>query len=67
MSSEQGLRLHDVTVRYGSIVAVDSVDMDIEAGRIVGLLGPSGCGKELVVRVHSQHDGAPARPISIFS
>lgn len=39
-----------MTVRYGSIVAVDSVNMDIEAGRIVGLLGPSGCGKSTLLR-----------------
>lgn len=34
-----------LTKRYGRTVAVDHVDLDIPAGRIVGLIGPNGAGK----------------------
>jgi branched-chain amino acid transport system ATP-binding protein len=39
------LRVEDVGVRFGGIVALDSVSFDVEAGRIVGLIGPNGAGK----------------------
>src|SRR5205085_1279371 len=36
----RGLRM-----TYGSTVALDGIDLQIEAGRIVGLIGPNGAGK----------------------
>ena len=39
------LRVENVGVRFGGIVALDSVSFDVEAGRIVGLIGPNGAGK----------------------
>ncbi|MDT3669116.1 MAG: ribosome-associated ATPase/putative transporter RbbA [Aromatoleum sp.] len=38
-------RLVDVTLRYGTTLALDAVDLDIPAGRMVGLIGPDGVGK----------------------
>ena len=34
-----------LTKRYGRTVAVDHIDLEIPAGRIVGLIGPNGAGK----------------------
>lgn len=34
-----------LTKRYGKYTAVDSIDLEIPAGRIVGLIGPNGAGK----------------------
>ena len=34
-----------LTKRYGKTIAVNSIDLDIPAGRIVGLIGPNGAGK----------------------
>src|SRR5437660_8784628 len=40
----------DLSVRYGSNVAVRGVSMKIEANDITALIGPSGCGKSTLIR-----------------
>jgi ABC-type branched-subunit amino acid transport system ATPase component len=34
-----------VTVRFGGLVAVDSVDLEVRAGEFIGVIGPNGAGK----------------------
>ena len=36
------LTLRDVVVRYGDVRAVDRVSLDLEQGRVLAVLGPSG-------------------------
>ncbi|HEX2651198.1 MAG TPA: ABC transporter ATP-binding protein [Burkholderiales bacterium] len=43
--AEALLRVQNVGVRFGGIVALDNVSFDVERGRIVGLIGPNGAGK----------------------
>ncbi len=38
-------RLQDVSLRYGKMVALDAVSLDVPAGCTVGLIGPDGVGK----------------------
>jgi ABC-2 type transport system ATP-binding protein len=40
-----------LTKRYGPIVAVDGLDLDVPAGSITGLLGPSGSGRTTALRM----------------
>lgn len=44
-SAPPAVRLHGVTKRYGDLVAVDSIDLEIPQGSIFGLIGPNGAGK----------------------
>jgi len=38
-------RLRDVSLHYGKVQALAGIDLDIPAGRMVGLIGPDGIGK----------------------
>jgi ribosome-dependent ATPase len=41
--------IKDVTHRYGSVVALDSISLDIPSGLMVGIIGPDGVGKSTLM------------------
>src|SRR5438105_6115739 len=44
------IRLRGVVKRFGSIAAVDGLDLDVAYGTCVGLLGPNGAGKSTTMK-----------------
>ena len=45
------LSVNNVTKRYRTVTAVDSISLDIQPGKIQALLGPNGAGKSSLVRM----------------
>jgi ABC-2 type transport system ATP-binding protein len=45
------VQIRGLVKRYGALVALDGVDLDIRAGEIFGLLGPNGAGKTTLISI----------------
>jgi ABC-type Fe3+/spermidine/putrescine transport system ATPase subunit len=45
------IRLEGLTRRYGDVVALDELTLDIGGGTVTALLGPSGCGKTTALKL----------------
>jgi ABC-2 type transport system ATP-binding protein len=45
------LKCENLTKNYGSLVALDDINLTIESGKIIGLLGPNGSGKTTLIKL----------------
>ena len=45
------IKTQNLTMKFGDIVAVDNISLEIEAGEIFGFLGPNGSGKTTTIRM----------------
>ncbi|MEO8519264.1 MAG: ABC transporter ATP-binding protein [Dermatophilaceae bacterium] len=51
MKAGTRIEVRDLTKRFGSFTAVDSLSFSVEPGRITGFLGPNGAGKTTTLRM----------------
>lgn len=45
------LKLENVTKRFGGLIAVDHVNMEISSGQLIGIVGPNGSGKTTLFNI----------------
>ena len=50
-NAEIAIEARDLTMRFGSFVAVDHVNFRIPRGEIFGFLGSNGCGKSTTMKI----------------
>ena len=51
MSKENILRVSDITMQFGGVVAVDDLSLEVNKGEIIGLIGQNGAGKNTAFNV----------------
>ena len=62
MSKENVLKVENVTMQFGSVIAVDNLNLEVNQGEIVSLIGPNGAGKttafNVITGVYAPTNGA---------
>ena len=65
MAQGEALRLISIAKRYGDVVALEALDLDVGPGEIVALTGPSGAGKTTTCRLISGIEAPDAGEIRL--
>jgi multiple sugar transport system ATP-binding protein len=60
-----GVRLSGISKRFGEVLVIDDLSLDIESGEFVVFLGPSGCGKSTLLRMIAGLEGIDAGEILV--
>ena len=64
--AEQGIvDIRALVKRYGSVTAVDNIDLTVAGGTYCCVLGPSGCGKTSTLRMIAGHEDLSAGDITL--
>ncbi|NEQ25298.1 MAG: ATP-binding cassette domain-containing protein, partial [Microcoleus sp. SIO2G3] len=51
MAKELAISTHGLTKQFDRHIAVNDVDLEVEAGAVYGLIGPNGAGKTSLIRM----------------
>jgi putative spermidine/putrescine transport system ATP-binding protein len=65
MTEQSHIDIRGVTKAFGSVKAVDNVDLTIEGGSYCSMIGPSGCGKTTLLRMIAGHETPTSGTITI--
>ena len=60
------ISISGVTKRYGPVLAVDAVDLEIESGQVYALLGPNGAGKTTLIEILEGYRQRDAGEVSVL-
>ena len=62
MSKEHVLKVENVTMQFGGVIAVDNMNLEVNKGEIISLIGPNGAGKttafNVITGVYAPTNGA---------
>ena len=64
--ADVALEVRNLTRRYGDLVAVDDLNLTVNAGDIYGFLGPNGAGKTTAMRCMVGLIGRDSGQVAIF-
>jgi ABC-2 type transport system ATP-binding protein len=64
--ADVAVRMRGLTKRYGELVAVDGIDLDVRRGEVLALLGPNGAGKTTTVEMLEGYRGRDGGEVSVL-
>src|SRR5262245_46161214 len=65
LPARPAIRIRDLTKKFGALVAVDGVSVEIAHGEFFMIVGPSGCGKTTMLRILAGLDSVTSGTIEI--